>query len=128
MEDTDRKFALEAIDMAALDPRPHKVGAVLVKDGVSVKAAAGGTISKSDHAECILLERLLHDQDVRGATLFVTLEPCIRSKHWAANGKRLTCAEIVYDRGIERVVIGMKDPDPRIHARGADFLQRSRVL
>jgi len=123
MEDPmEREFAEKAIKQAMQDKRKHKVGAVIVVEGVERRGAHGAEISDDDHAECCLLERHLVDESVRGATLYVTLEPCTNSRHWTRSGTK-SCAQIIVDRGIARVVIGMQDPDGRIFGRASGFLK-----
>lgn len=124
----DLHFADLAITAASNDPRNVKVGAVLVRDNQIVgRPAWGAMIARGDHAEQTLLDLILPSEPVQGATLYVTLEPCMRSRHWTASRKYQTCAEIIVDRGIQRVVIGMPDPDRRIHARGIELLVKEGI-
>ena len=98
-------------------PNPS-VGAVLVKDGVLLARAttqAGGR----PHAETVALAAA--GEAARGATLYVTLEPC--SHH----GKTPPCAEAVIAAGVARVVVGIEDPDPRVAGRGLAMLRASGI-
>ena len=98
-------------------PNPA-VGAVVVKDGVIVGRGwtqAGGR----PHAEPEALRRA--GEAARGATLYVTLEPC--SHH----GKTPPCVEALLAAGIGRAVIAMEDPDPRVSGRGIARLQVAGV-
>lgn len=54
----------------------------------------------------------------RGATLYVTLEPCNHT------GRTGPCTETILSHGIRRVVVGMPDPNPKVCGGGSDFLQR----
>src|SRR5450631_2629931 len=89
-------------------PNPA-VGAVVVKDGVIVGRGwtqPGGR----PHAEVESLKRA--GEAARGATLYVTLEPC--SHH----GKSPPCADAVIAAGVARVVSGIEDPNPEVAGQG----------
>ena len=101
-------------------PNPA-VGAVVVKDGVILGRGwtqPGGR----PHAETEALKRA--GKAARGATLYVTLEPC--SHH----GKTPPCADAIIRAGIARVVSALDDPNPEVagqgHARCANAASRSR--
>lgn len=83
-------------------PNPM-VGAVLVKDGERIgegyHAEFGG-----DHAEIMALKNC--ETSAKGATLYVTLEPC------AHEGKTGPCAQAIIEAGISKVVIASTDPNP----------------
>lgn len=116
--EADREFMQQAINEAKQDDRPHKVGAVVVtRDGVPTKAH-GGEISEVHHAESALLTRLI-DQELRGATLYTTLEPCTTRPH-----PNKACATLIKERRIQRVVIGIRDPNPNIFGAGERFLRK----
>ena len=102
-----------AIDEARLDPRPHKVGAVVVLNGRELGQGHGD----SDHAEATLLDQL--KIDLRGATIYTTLEPCTRRGHPEKH-----CAALIKERGITRVVIGAPDPNPNITNSAELFFKR----
>lgn len=89
-------------------PNPA-VGAVIVKDGVILGRGwtqPGGR----PHAEAEALRRA--GKAARGATLYVTLEPC------AHHGKTPPCAEALVKAGIARVVSALEDPNPQVAGRG----------
>ena len=89
-------------------PNPA-VGAVLVKDGVIVGRGwtqAGGR----PHAETEALRRA--KEQAKGATLYVTLEPC--SHH----GKTRPCADAIIKAGVARVVSALEDPNPEVAGKG----------
>nr|WP_246021759.1 bifunctional diaminohydroxyphosphoribosylaminopyrimidine deaminase/5-amino-6-(5-phosphoribosylamino)uracil reductase RibD [Alteraurantiacibacter aquimixticola] len=99
-------------------PNPA-VGAIIVKDGIVVGrgwTAAGGR----PHAEAIALEQA--GEAARGATLYVTLEPCA---HHSERGP--ACADIVTEAAPARVVIGCGDPDPRTNGRGIAKLRQAGI-
>jgi diaminohydroxyphosphoribosylaminopyrimidine deaminase/5-amino-6-(5-phosphoribosylamino)uracil reductase len=85
-------------------PNPA-VGAVVVKDGKIIGRGwtqPGGR----PHAETLALKRA--GKEARGATLYVTLEPC------SHEGKTPPCADAVVRAGITRVVSAMDDPNPEV--------------
>ena len=72
------------------------------------------------HAERDALLKLGED-DARGGTLIVNLEPC---SHF---GKTPPCADLIIERGLKTVVIGMKDPNPIVCGRGIERLKRAGI-
>lgn len=96
-------------------PKPT-VGAVLVRDGVTV--AEGVTEAGGRHAEAVALAEA--GQRARGATMYVTLEPC------GHHGTTPPCADAIVAAGVARVVAGIADPNPEA-AGGADTLRRGGV-
>lgn len=104
----------------ATSPNPM-VGAVLVKAGRIIgrgwHARAGGP-----HAE---IEALNHarraGEDPRGATLYVTLEPC------STHGRTPPCTDAIRAAGIARVVAGATDPNPRHRGNGFRLLRRAGI-
>ncbi|WP_043538612.1 bifunctional diaminohydroxyphosphoribosylaminopyrimidine deaminase/5-amino-6-(5-phosphoribosylamino)uracil reductase RibD [Salinarimonas rosea] len=100
-------------------PNPS-VGAVLVSyaSGEPVVVARGITQPGGrPHAERVAIDAA--GPAARGATLYVTLEPC--SHH----GKTPPCAEAVIHAGVARVVYALADPDPRVSGRGAALLRQA---
>lgn len=97
-------------------PNPH-VGCVLVRDGRIIgegfTAPAGG-----NHAE---VEALHAAGDARGATAYVTLEPC------SHEGKTGPCADALIRAGVTRVVAAMTDPNPLVAGRGLEMLRAAGV-
>lgn len=122
MNQSELSFMKKAIDEAKRDSRPHKVGAVVVKDGVELAKAHGGEIFVKGHAEWTVLERKLSGEDLKGATLYTTLEPCTARYH-----PDRSCAEIIKERGMGRVVIGIPDPNPNIKRGGELFLKKHGI-
>jgi diaminohydroxyphosphoribosylaminopyrimidine deaminase/5-amino-6-(5-phosphoribosylamino)uracil reductase len=99
-------------------PNPG-VGAILVKDGIVVGRGwtrPGGR----PHAEAMALAQA--GESARGATLYVTLEPCA---HLSERGP--ACAELLVEAGIARAVIGVGDPDPRTAGAGIVRLEAEGI-
>src|ERR1700743_2149164 len=98
---------------------PHPaVGAVIVKDGIIVGRGwtqPGGR----PHAEVEALRRA--GEAARGATLYVTLEPC---SHF---GKSPPCADAVIAAGVERVVSALEDPNPEVAGQGHARLRAAGI-
>jgi diaminohydroxyphosphoribosylaminopyrimidine deaminase / 5-amino-6-(5-phosphoribosylamino)uracil reductase len=94
-------------------PNPN-VGCVIVKDKRVV--GRGWTQARGrPHAEAVALEEA--GEAARGATVYVTLEPCA---HVSARGP--TCADLLVAAGVTRVVAAVGDPDPRTDGRGLKVL------
>jgi len=101
-------------------PNPP-VGCVLVKDrhviGAGVHTRAG-----DPHGEIMALrDAEARDEDVRGATAYVTLEPCC---HY---GRTPPCAQALIQAGVVRVVVGVRDPNPRVDGGGLAILRAQGV-
>ncbi len=98
-------------------PNPM-VGAVIVKDG-RIIAEGYHHIIGADHAEVDALKNA--QEDVAGATLYVTLEPC---RH---QGRTPPCTDALIKSKIARVVIGMLDPDPRMRGESVKLLSQKGI-
>ena len=112
-----RAIELARRGLGTTRPNPL-VGAVIVKDdqvvGEGFHARAGGP-----HAE---IEALNHaGSRARGATMYVTLEPC---NH---HGRTPPCTKAILESGIRRVYFASRDPNPKVDGGGAAFLQSKRV-
>jgi len=122
MTDIDQRFMHHALMLARrglgrVAPNPA-VGCVLVKDDVIV--GRGWTQpSGRPHAETVALKAA--GTAARGATAYVTLEPC------AHHGETGPCAEALVKAGVARVVIAAADPDPRVEGRGAQILRGANI-
>jgi diaminohydroxyphosphoribosylaminopyrimidine deaminase / 5-amino-6-(5-phosphoribosylamino)uracil reductase len=98
-------------------PNPS-VGCVIVNDG-RVLGRATTAPGGRPHAETQALA--MAGASARGATAYVTLEPC------AHHGKTPPCAEALIEAGIARVVIASHDPDPRVAGRGVAMLRQAGI-
>lgn len=117
MDPMARAFALAARALGRTAPNPP-VGAVVVRDGAIVgeghHLAAG-----QPHAETVALAEA--GERARGATLFVSLEPC------AHQGRTPPCAEAIIAAGVAEVRYAVDDPDPRVSGRGHRALEAAGV-
>ena len=118
----DEMFMREALRIARnaegrTSPNPL-VGAVIVRDG-SIVAEGWHRKAGTPHAEVHAL-RMAGDL-AKGATLYVTLEPC------AHVGRTGPCAVAVRDAGIRRVVVAMSDPNPLVAGKGIQILRDAGV-
>jgi len=94
------------------------VGAVVVRDG-EIVGEGWYEFEGVSHAEAIALERA--GEAARGATLYVTLEPC------SHRGRTPPCADAVVAAGVARVVVGARDPNPVVDGRGLERLRAARL-
>ena len=94
------------------------VGAVVVRDGETV-GEGWYEYDEVDHAETKALAQA--GGRARGATLYVTLEPC--SHH----GRTPPCADAVVAAGVARVVVGSGDPNPKVDGRGIARLREAGI-
>lgn len=118
----DSEFMKRALELAEkgsgfTSPNPL-VGAVIVKDGI-ILGEGYHEIYGGPHAEINALNNATGD--VRGATMYVTLEPC---SHF---GKTPPCARAIIEKGISKVVIGMIDPNPVVAGKGISILRESGI-
>ncbi len=121
-QEADRRFMQLALTLGRRGlgrtwPNPA-VGAVVVKDGIIVGRGwtqAGGR----PHAEPVALQRA--GEAARGATLYVTLEPCSHI------GKSPPCTDAVIASGIARVVAAIEDPNPEVAGQGFAKLRAAGI-
>lgn len=97
-------------------PNPA-VGAVLLRDGVVLGEGWTRPVG-GPHAEVVALaDALARGHDVRGATMFVTLEPCCH------HGRTPPCTDAILSAGVARVVVGVVDPYPPMRGRSLALLR-----
>lgn len=119
---TDARFMARALALAerglyTTDPNP-RVGCVLVRDG-DVVGEGWHERAGEAHAEVHALRQAGHR--ARGATAYVSLEPC--SHH----GRTPPCADALVEAGIVRVVAAMTDPNPKVAGAGMARLQAAGI-
>jgi len=98
-------------------PNPM-VGAVIVA-GDEIVGSGYHARAGEAHAEVVALRKA--GTRARGATLYVNLEPC------AHTGRTGPCTEALVDAGIRRVVVAMRDPDPKVDGRGIARLREAGI-
>jgi diaminohydroxyphosphoribosylaminopyrimidine deaminase / 5-amino-6-(5-phosphoribosylamino)uracil reductase len=120
---TDEAHLARAIELAeggrgSTTPNPI-VGAVVVKDG-EVLGEGYHTALGAPHAEPVAIAAC-GDADTRGATLYVSLEPCCH------HGRTPPCTDAIVAAGIARVVVGSDDPTEKASGRGLGILRDEGV-
>ena len=112
-----RALTLAQRGTALAHPNP-RVGCVIVKNN-RIIAEGFHTYDRLDHAEIVALKKA--GKKARGATLYVTLEPC------CTTGRTGPCANAIIAAGIKRVVAAMQDPNPAVAGRGFAQLRRAGI-
>ncbi|WP_170384882.1 bifunctional diaminohydroxyphosphoribosylaminopyrimidine deaminase/5-amino-6-(5-phosphoribosylamino)uracil reductase RibD [Pasteurella multocida] len=113
------QMALELAEKGQFTTTPNpSVGCVLVKDGIIV--GRGFHVKAGEaHAEVMALREA--GENARGATAYVTLEPC---SHF---GRTPPCAQGLIDAGVVKVVSAMCDPNPQVAGRGLSMLSDAGI-
>ena len=119
---TDETYMRRALELAEkgagwVSPNPL-VGAVIVKDEEIIGEGYHERYGQL-HAERNALAHCT--KSPKGATIYVTLEPCCH------HGKQPPCTDALLAAGIRRVVIGSKDPNPLVHGKGIRILREHGV-
>jgi diaminohydroxyphosphoribosylaminopyrimidine deaminase/5-amino-6-(5-phosphoribosylamino)uracil reductase len=122
MPEHDRPWMQRALELAergrgSVEPNPL-VGAVVVRDGRLVGEGWHQRFGQA-HAEVNALAAA--GEAARGATLYVTLEPCCH------HGKTPPCTDAILRAGIGRVVAALSDPFPQVAGQGAERLRAAGV-
>jgi len=117
MDHMERALSLARLALGISSPNPA-VGAVIAKDSVVI--AEGYTQPPgSAHAEVVALRQA--GDKARGATMYVTLEPCC---HF---GRTPPCTEAIIESGIAEVHIATLDPNPLVSGRGKERLEAAGI-
>ena len=117
IEYMQRAIALAKKGAGFVNPNPM-VGCVVVKDN-EIIAEGYHEYYGGLHAE---RNALTHTTaDCKGATLYVTLEPCCH------HGKTPPCTDIIIEKGIKKVVVGLLDPNPLVSGKGISILQNAGI-
>ena len=119
---TDQEYMLRAIQLAKkgegwTNPNPM-VGAVIVKDGRIIGEGYHKKYGEL-HAERNAIASLT--EPAEGAVIYVTLEPCCH------HGKTPPCTEAIIEQKIRKVVIGSRDPNPKVAGKGVQMLREAGV-
>lgn len=106
--------AKKGVGLASPNP---PVGCVLVKDG-RVIGQGVHTRAGDPHGEIVaLMDAEAGGEEVTGATAYVTLEPCCH------HGRTPPCTSALTQAGVSRVVVGVRDPNPRVNGGGISILR-----
>ena len=121
-QDFDEQMMARAISLARnglgrTSPNPL-VGAVIVRDG-RIVAEGWHRKAGTPHAEIHALN--MAGELARGATVYVSLEPCA---HYGRTGP---CAKALVEAGVSRVVVAMTDPNPKVAGKGIAILQEAGI-
>jgi diaminohydroxyphosphoribosylaminopyrimidine deaminase/5-amino-6-(5-phosphoribosylamino)uracil reductase len=109
------ELAQHSVGLASPNPA---VGCVLVKDGVVV-GVGRHEYDKRDHAEIVALKTA--GEAARGATAYVTLEPCCHT------GRTGPCTTALIEAGVARVVAATTDPNPAVSGKGLERLRAAGI-
>ena len=121
----DEEYMRKALGLALrgsgwVNPNPL-VGAVVVRDG-RIVGEGWHTALGEPHAEReALADCERHGESAKGATMYVTLEPCCHT------GKTPPCTDALVEAGIARVVVGASDPNPCVNGGGISVLQQAGI-
>jgi len=120
----DEKFMKAALRQAAkgvghTSPNPA-VGAVIVRGG-KIIARGWHRRAGEPHAEIEAIRALRKPELARGATIYVTLEPC------STHGRTPPCCDAIKAHGFARVVVGAVDPNPKHAGRGLTLLRETGI-
>ncbi len=119
---SDAEYMQHAIRLAkkgrySTDPNPN-VGCVIVKDGKLVGEGWHQCAGQA-HAEINALAQA--SDKAKGATVYVTLEPCSHT------GKTPPCADALIKAGVKKVFVAMQDPNPQVAGNGLKKLQNAHI-
>lgn len=112
-----RALGLAADSVGLASPNPA-VGCVLVREG-RIVGEGFHDYDRKDHAEIVALKAA--GQAARGATAYVTLEPC------CTTGRTGPCTRALIEAGAARVVIATGDPNPAVNGKGAEQLREAGI-
>lgn len=118
----DQSYMAQALQLAekglwSTHPNPH-VGCVIVRDG-EIVGEGWHQIAGEPHAEIHALK--MAKDKAKGATCYVTLEPCCHQ------GRTPPCTDALIKAGITRVVIGATDPNPLVSKKGIEQLLKAGI-
>lgn len=111
--------ALQLAEQGLYTTQPNpRVGCVIVKDGKIIGEGAHLKAGEP-HAEVFALRQA--GEQAKGATLYVTLEPCSHT------GRTPPCSQAIVDAGVAKVIAAMQDPNPQVSGSGLAFLESKNI-
>src|SRR5829696_4397087 len=111
--------ALELAERGLYTTTPNpRVGCVLVRDG---RVIAEGYHERAGEAHAEIMALRAAGEQARGATVYVSLEPC---NH---HGRTPPCADALIQAGVARVIAAMEDPNPRVRGQGIARLRAAGI-
>ncbi len=124
MDNVDTTFMMRAVTLArrglyTTQPNP-RVGCIIVKNNQVIAEGFHARAGEA-HAEIHALQQLTTVEDAKGATAYITLEPCCHT------GKTPPCTDALIQAGIARVVYGMQDPNPLVSGKGIACLKAANI-
>lgn len=124
MRQTDKKYMLRCLQLAKKGEGATKtnplVGSVIVHNDVIIGEGYHRKIGEA-HAEVNAINSVNDSSLLSESTMYVSLEPC---SHY---GKTPPCAALIVSKKIPRVVVAVKDPDPRVAGKGIQMLRDADV-
>ena len=120
----DEKMMIECLNLAEkgrgrVSPNPL-VGSVIVR-GKKIIGRGFHQLFGGPHAEVNAAESVAHKDLIKGATIYVNLEPC------AHYGKTPPCAELIVKLGVKRVVVGCIDTFSKVQGKGVEILKKAGI-
>jgi len=112
--------ALRLAERGAYTTKPNPMVGCVIADGDAVIAEGWHAVAGGPHAEIVALQAA--GDRARGATVYVTLEPC------AHTGRTGPCAGALIAAGVGRVVAAMRDPFPQVDGAGFDALRAAGIV
>lgn len=120
MGDLDAEMMAKALEAGRRgDPSPNPHVGCVVAQGKEIVGTGHHETAGEDHAEITALKEA--GERAKGATLYVTLEPC------AHQGRTAPCVDAIIEAGVKRVVIGCKDPNPHVEGGGQGLLEQAGI-
>lgn len=122
---TDRKWMQRALDLAKegagqVSPNPM-VGCVLISEEGELIGEGYHKKFGGPHAEVLAVKSVEDESQLQRATAYVTLEPC------SYHGKTPSCAKMLAKLPLKRVVVAMKDPNPKVNGSGILHLRNKGI-
>lgn len=122
----DYLFMAQALHLAeqglyTTTPNP-RVGCIIVRNGIVIGEGAHLKAGEP-HAEVMAMRQAMANghNDLKGADIYVTLEPC---SHY---GRTPPCAEALVKAGLARLIVAMQDPNPQVAGRGLELLKHHHI-